>query len=391
VIKEMSIMHVVHVAPTVFGHEGRFGGGERYPMELARALAPHVRCEVITFGRNPRTVTEPTGLCVRVLKTRVWMKGHPAHPVAPELPRSLGSADLVHTHHTRSAPSRVAALARLVHGRRIVTTDHGLGGGGWAGLLPRLFAGFLVVSRYSADTLGAPALKTRVVYGGVDPARHRPDPGEPRSGVLYVGRLTPHKGIDRLIEALPTGTPLTIAGSEGHDPRPPERNYPALLRRLASKRDVAFVAAPDDATVARLLRRAAVLALPSVGVTCYGKRVAIPELLSLTVLEAMASGTPVVCSRIGGVPEIVRDGETGFLVEPGNIAELRDRLVEVIRNPSLAARMGRSGRELVMEHFTWDACARRCLDAYDDLVGPAPSSQWTGGGGAGEFGATGAE
>jgi glycosyltransferase involved in cell wall biosynthesis len=279
----------------------------------------------------------------------------------------MGRADLVHTHHMRSAPSRMAAVLCAARGRRVVTTDHGLGGGGWLGLLPRLFAGFLVVSRYSAATLGAPPAKTRVIYGGADPDRFRPGPHSVREGVLYIGRLTPHKGIDRLIQALPPGVPLTVAGSEGHDPRLPERDYPALLRQMGASRDVRFVSSPDDRDVAALYRRAAVLALPSVDVTCYGKRVAISELLSLTVLEAMASGTPVVASRIGGVPEIVRDGETGYLVQPGNVDELRTRVEELAANPSRARRMGQAARELVAEEFTWAACARRCLEAYESL------------------------
>jgi glycosyltransferase involved in cell wall biosynthesis len=372
-------MRVIHVAPTDFGHEGRFGGGERFPIELARALAPHVHCELISFGRHPRTVTDSTGLTVRILQARVWWGGHPAHPLAPDFLGRLAGADLVHTHHMRSAPSRMAALSCAVRARPVVTTDHGLGGGGWMGLLPRLFAGFLVVSRYSAATLDAPLSKTSVIYGGADPERYRPDPDEPRGGILYVGRLTPHKGIDRLIEALPPGVTLTIAGSEGHDPRPPERDYPAFLRHMAAERDVKFVSTPDDRDIAALLRRAAVLALPSVEVTCYGKRVEISELLSLTVLEAMASGTPVVCSRIGGVPEIVRDGETGYLVEPGSTDELRSRLTELVADSSLARRMGGTARDLVMEEFTWQACARRCLEAYDDVAsaghGPATGVQ----------------
>lgn len=264
----------------------------------------------------------------------------------------------------------MAALSCAVRTQPIVTTDHGLGGGGWLGLLPRLFDGFLVVSRYSAATLDAHPSKTSVIYGGADPERYRPDPDERRSGILYVGRLTPHKGIDRLIEALPPGVTLTIAGSEGHDARPPERDYPALLRRMAAKRDVRFVSSADDRDIAALYRRAAVLALPSVDVTCYGRRVAISELLSLTVLEAMASGTPVVCSRIGGVPEIVRDGETGYLVQPGDTDELRARLTELATDASVARGMGQTARDLVMEQFTWQKCARRCLDAYDHVARP---------------------
>jgi glycosyltransferase involved in cell wall biosynthesis len=189
--------------------------------------------------------------------------------------------------------------------------------------------------------------------------------------VLYLGRITPHKGLDRLLRALPPGASLTIAGSTGHDPRPPERDYPALLRRLAHDRDVRFTGPLAEDDVPALHRRAGVFVLPTVDRTCYGRPVAITELLGLSVLEAMASGTPVVASRTGGLPEVVRDGETGFLVTPGDEAELRDRLEVLLRDPALARRLGTQARELVLAEFTWERTAQRCLDAYTELLRPS--------------------
>jgi alpha-maltose-1-phosphate synthase len=118
-------------------------------------------------------------------------------------------------------------------------------------------------------------------------------------------------------------------------------------------------------------RQAAVLALPSVHRTCYGREVRVSELLGLVVLEAMASGTPVVCSRLGGLVEVVQHGVTGFLVAPGDVGELRERLAELLQDPGLARRMGRQARELALARFTWRACAERCLAAYHELVTPA--------------------
>ena len=304
---------------------------------------------------------------VRTLPARVFVHGHPAHPLAPGLPAALMRADLVHTHHLRSAPSRIAALAARARRRPAVVTDHGLQGGDWAGLLPRLFDRFLAVSAYSARELGSPPARTRVIYGGADPVRYAPDPAARRRGALFVGRLTPHKGVDRLIEALPPGAHLAIAGSSGHDPRPPERDYPLLLRRLAAGRDVRFLGPVSDAELPALYRQAEVLVLPSVHRTCYGREVRVSELLGLVLLEAMASGTPVIASRLGGIPEIVQHGVTGFLVEPGNVEELRARLADVLGDPARARRLGQNARELVVERFTWAACAERCLASYDQL------------------------
>lgn len=274
----------------------------------------------------------------------------------------------MHTHQLRSTPSRLAALAARWAPARLAVTDHGLGGGGWGGLLPRLFDAFLVVSRFSAATLGAPPERTRVIYGGTDTSRYSPDREAIRRGVLFVGRLTPHKGIDRLLRALPRTAELSIVGSKGHDPRPPESDYPQLLGRLASERNVRFLGPLSDDDLRAAYRRAAVLVLPSVTYTCYGRRVAISELLGLVALEAMASGTPVICSRLGGLPEIVEDGANGFLVEPGDVEALSDRLSLVLSDGGLAQRLGATARESVLQRFTWDACAQRCIAAYDELL-----------------------
>ncbi len=331
----------------------------------------------MTFGRVAKVDVEPTGLRVRVLPTAVRL-GHPAHPVALGLPASVARADIVHTHHMRSAPSRIAAVTARTRGRHAVVTDHGLQGGTWGGLLPALFHRFLTVSEYSARELGVPAARTRVIYGGVDCERYRPDASVVRSGVLFVGRLTPHKGVDRLIRALPPSARLDVVGSGGHDPRPPERGYPELLERLAIGRDVRFLGPVPDEDLAVLYRRAAVVVLPSVHRTCFGRDVAVSELLGLTALEAMASGTPVVGSRVGGLPEIVDDGVTGFLVAPGEVGELRERLEQVLGDTDLAARLGRNARQRVRERFTWDACAERCLTAYSELGGAGVGGQPTG-------------
>src|SRR5437763_1042609 len=115
-------MRVIHVAPTQFGRGGLLGGGERYPLELARALAAEIDCELVTFGPRPHRYREPGGLRVRVLRAAGYIKGHPAHPLAPDLIAALAGADIVHTHHMRSAPSRVAAVVGRARGQGVVVT-----------------------------------------------------------------------------------------------------------------------------------------------------------------------------------------------------------------------------------------------------------------------------
>src|ERR1700736_3670060 len=111
-----SNVRVTHVAPTAFGVAGLFGGGERYPLELARAMAGQIDCELITFGSQGSVVLESGGLRIRTLRAVCWRGGHPAHPFAPGLVGALRAAQVVHTHHMRSLPSRMAAV--LGRGRR---------------------------------------------------------------------------------------------------------------------------------------------------------------------------------------------------------------------------------------------------------------------------------
>ncbi len=361
-------MKVVHVTPTRFGADGLFGGGERYPLELARALAEGVDCTLLTFGTAAGVWRQSGGLSVCQVRAAGYWRGHIAHPLGPGLLTALAGADVVHAHQLHSLPALVAALGARARGQRTAVTDHGLLGDDPRGRRRGLFDRFLLVSAFSARVLDAPAARTALLYGGVDVQRFAPRPAEPRDGVLFVGRLTPHKGVDRLLAALPSGARLTIAGTTGHDARPPERDYPALLRRLAAGRDARFVVPAPDADLPALYRCARVFVLPSVERTVYGRLVAVSELLGLTLLEAMASGTPVVASRLGGIPEIVEDGVTGFLVPPGDVAALRDRLAELLGRPRLAARLGAAARERVLERFTWRACAERCLAAYAALL-----------------------
>jgi len=361
-------VRVIQVAPTAFGSQGLYGGGERYPLELARAMADAADVRLVTFGPRPGRWRETGGLEVRVLRRLALLRGHPAQPVAPLLPAALAGAEVVHAHHFRSLPTRAAAVTARLCGAATAVTDHGLPGGAWGGLAHRLFDRFLTVSRCSASLLGAPPERTRVIYGGADPERFAPDPRAARDGVLFVGRLTPHKGVDRLLRALPPAAALRVAGTAGHDPRPPERDYLDLLLRLTSGRRVEFLGAVPDRLLPELYRGAAVLAMPSVERTCYGRPVAVSELLGLAALEAMASGTPVVASRVGGLAEVVVDGETGFLVEPGDVGALRDRLERILTDRRLAARLGDNARQLALERFTWRHCVERCLSAYQELM-----------------------
>lgn len=93
------------------------------------------------------------------------------------------------------------------------------------------------------------------------------------------------------------------------------------------------------------------------------------EGLSITLLEAMSHGLPVVATRVGGNPEVVDEGTTGFLVPPADLGAFAERVVELLRRPGLRARMGRAGSDRVRRHFTLERTARRYVEVYRDVVG----------------------
>lgn len=358
-------MRVTHVAPSGFGSGGLFGGGERYPLELARAISVHVPCRLITFGRSNESIYDDSGLEIRVIRAVRWL-GHPAHALF--WPGGIfADTDVVHLHQLHAAPTRISALLAGLRGQAVVGTDHGLEGHDRFGIWSRQFRSLLLVSRESARLLDAAPSKTTIIYGGCDTGLFRPRGGSAREGILFVGRITPHKGLDVLLRALPKDIPLTVVGTVGHDPRPPESGYPAMIRRLAQGKKVSFRHAVADRELADIYRSARVFILPTVSQTCYGRRIRSTELLSLSTLEAMSSGTAVLCSRIGALPEIVKDGENGILFGPGDVEELRSKLTRLYEDQELAGALGDRARATVLERFTWEACARRCLKAYRSL------------------------
>jgi glycosyltransferase involved in cell wall biosynthesis len=153
--------------------------------------------------------------------------------------------------------------------------------------------------------------------------------------VLYAGRLSPEKGIEELVAAA-NGLSLVVAGDG-----PLRAQVPGAL---------GFV--PHD-ELQRLYSRAAVVVCPSrregFGVTC---------------LEAMAHGRPVVASAVGGLTDLVVDGETGLLVPPRDPVALRAALTRLLRDASLRRRMGAAGRLRAQERFSWEAVTSATVAAY---------------------------
>jgi glycosyltransferase involved in cell wall biosynthesis len=183
------------------------------------------------------------------------------------------------------------------------------------------------------------------------PEESRPSPGY----LLFVGRLRIRKGVEVLLAALRElrrarpGVRLLIAG-DGEHRAALERS----ARELGVEGDADFLGRCDAARVRELLDGAAALVVPS-----------IYEGMPLVVLEAMEKGVPVVASRVSGIPEVVVDGVTGWLVRPEDPAALAAALGAALDDPAEARRRGAAGRRRVDERFRPATAAARWLEAVE--------------------------
>jgi glycosyltransferase involved in cell wall biosynthesis len=255
--------------------------------------------------------------------------------------------DVVHTHDAKPLLYGTLAvkLARL--GRHIHTQHHGLLPqmtsrqrrlAAWAGCLTQAY---VCVSRDAARHTAATGLPKRHVTtlpNGIDLERfayHGPCPGGP---AVTVARLSPEKDIANLLRAVALVLPaaptfrLRIAGDG-----PLRAELMQLAATLGIEGHVAFLGEVGD--IPALLNEASLFVLPSR-----------TEGISLTLLEAMASGLPVVATRVGGNAEVVADGTTCLLVKAQDPADLARRLLELWNHPDEGRRLGMAGRRRVEAH-----------------------------------------
>lgn len=172
--------------------------------------------------------------------------------------------------------------------------------------------------------------------------------------IMYAGTLSHTKGVHLLVEALPEvlmqypDVTLILVGSG-----PSELPLRRLTRDVGVEDRVVFVGRTSHAEMPKYLSLADVVVLPSLN-----------EGLPRILLEALASGLPVVATSVGGIPEVVNDGRTGLLVPPANRKALSDAIGRVLGSRELADALGRAGRELMELHYEREPNIRK----YADLV-----------------------
>jgi D-inositol-3-phosphate glycosyltransferase len=191
--------------------------------------------------------------------------------------------------------------------------------------------------------------------------------------LLFVGRIEPLKGLDVLIQALAimrqSGIferyPMCLAVIGGEPDVEPEVMSDEMVRIQAMCREyglqdmVAFLGKRSQDTLPYYYSAAEAVVVPS----HY-------ESFGMVALEAMACGTPVVASQVGGLAYLVQDGETGFTVPSGDPQALAERLTALVSHPELRGKIGERAR-VVARQYSWEKIVTRLMDVYEGLMVPA--------------------
>jgi alpha-maltose-1-phosphate synthase len=363
-----------------------YGGAGVHVEYLARALAGLVDLTVHCQGEDrPGAVAHrpwehlvQANQALQVISTDLSMAA------------ATAGADLVHSHTWYTGLA--GHLSSLLHGIPHVVTAHSLEplrpwkaeqlGGGYAisswceRTAIEAAAAVIAVSRgMQADILmtypGVLPDRVHVIHNGIDARQYAPDPGREvldrygidpgRPSVVFVGRVTRQKGLQVLLRAAPRiapGAQLVLCAGQADTPELQDEvsGLAALLR--ASRSDVVWIPGMlAKHEVIQILSHATVFACPS-----------LYEPLGIVNLEAMACGTAVVASAVGGIPEVVQDGRTGLLVPPDDDAALALAINALIDDPARAAEFGARGRARAVAEFSWDSIAAQTAQLYARLA-----------------------
>lgn len=302
--------------------------------------------------------------------------------------RAFEGLDLIHYHNGGVD----AIVARGAFGLPRVFTNHSSvfvqryknGGAGARGLPPELqSADFVIAPSQELEALtrqaGYPVDRLQTISNGVDPQRFAPCPASTRAAakrrlgvdeqtllVLCPRRLQKKNGVSYLIEAVPqvlsqTRQPfiLAVAGDYPYHYEDSDvRTINELLSRHALEGVVQMLGAFPYADMPDLYAAADIVAIPS-----------LIEATSLAGLEAMACGLAVLATNVGGLPEIIRSGEQGLLVPPGDSRALAEGLVQLLEDQGLRRQLGLAARQRVQDEFTWRCVAQKVSSVYQQVLG----------------------
>jgi len=359
----------------------RTGGVERYVYEVAKGLAEwhgHVVTVLTSGPSRSRVETERIGE-VKVVRVPTWASLSSA-PLSPtwlwQLRRVVSDErpELINTHAPQPGLPDLVALTAPAAVPLVATYHSGsLRKGGWtdvviggyeASFLPRVLrrsAAVVVTGRAVAEEPYIPDGKVEYIPPGVDTAIFRPNPGSVRRSdqLVYVGRIdrdSGWKGISTLLRALrllalshPQVRLQMVGDGDAIE------DYRREAAELGLTDQVDFLGRLDGTNLARAYQSASALVLASETAA---------ESFGMVLIEALACGTPVVGTRVGGIPSVIEDTGGGLVAPARDPEALAKAIARLLDDPAAAAEMGRRGELAVHQRYTW----RHTADAYDQLM-----------------------
>lgn len=339
-----------------------------------RVLARHPRRYVVLLARVLAGSARSLNLLLGTLGI---------FPKSVYLSERLASEGVGHVHaHFATHPAMAAYIVSCLSGIEFSVTVHAhdifvrraiLGEKLRAASFIRAISRFnerYLAERYPSESTG----KIHVVHVGVDPATYRRQPeresarGGTPARLLCVAAFKPYKGLPVLVEACrrlkEKGFPFRcdLVGDG-----PLRGDIDRLLQARGLTEEIHLLGSRPQHEVASFLARAEIFVLPSV-VAPDGQMEGIP----VALMEAMASGLPVVASSLSGVAELVEDGVSGRLVPPGDPEALAAAVARLADDPARARRMGERGRRKIHSEFRLQGCVARLIDLLDRFSPPAP-------------------
>ncbi len=343
------------------------GGTEKHVHEVSKRLAKNHDVTVLT-ARLPNTKKEETVDGVCVCRTDAFVLEDLPGPLPPPIPvmphhsrelrRLLAENDCLHAHNRFFYGLDLVAASKKAKKPLFITLHNarpkgiGLSADFWGqafddtigAAVMNAAKGILGVSQYTLDVTVPKKFNgpKAVAYNGVNSAVFRPQGKKREKTVLCVARLVPQKGLRFLVDAMANvDARLTIVGRG-----PLEKSLRQRAKEGKIDAELITETLPEK-ELARRYANAGVFCLPSLW-----------EPFGMVVAEAMAAGTPVVSTKVGGIPEIVRNGKDGFLVPPRDARALAEKISAVLYGPKTASRMAASGRARAASTFTWDNTAK---------------------------------
>jgi len=205
---------------------------------------------------------------------------------------------------------------------------------------------------------GCPPEKIRVIPNAVDTNRFRPGKGRKQNLVVWIGRFVPEKGLNCLIEA------AKIVAKELTNVKFVLIGYGPLKIKIMNlackygllKDAVRFTGPLNRDQIAEILSKASAFVFPS-----------LKEGLPLSLLEAMACGTPIIASNISGVNEVIKNGQNGLLVTPNDSIMLAKAIIRVLHDANLRRKLGDNARYLAIKNFSWKIVLSALESVYRDI------------------------